>query len=60
MEVRAVRDGEEYLGWKVHLLGTKPGDITAFLAVDDFVFLRGAETCETLPEGAGTTTTSSR
>ena len=36
MEVRAVFQEEQYIGWKVHMLGTKPGDISAFIAVDDF------------------------
>ena len=58
MEVRAARHDEEYVGWKVHMLGTKPGDMTAFIAVDDFEFKRGDEICMTLPEGAGTTSSS--
>ena len=36
MEVRAVFQDDQYIGWKVHMLGTKPGDLTAFIAVDDF------------------------
>jgi hypothetical protein len=57
MEVRAVEHSGAYTGWKVHLLGTKPGDMTAFLAVDDFTFKQGDDICETLPAGAGPATT---
>ena len=28
-----------YMGWKVHILVTKPGDIKAYVAVDDFRYI---------------------
>jgi hypothetical protein len=36
VEVRAVLDGSHYLPWRMFMLGLKPGDMTAYVAVDDF------------------------
>ena len=58
VELRSVMENEKFLNWKIKVDAVKPGDLTAFIAVDDFA-LHPGDICETMPTDAGVTTTSS-
>ena len=58
VELRTVMEQENYLNYKISVMAVKPGDMTAFIAVDDFAF-HVTDTCETFPTDAGVTATSS-
>ena len=57
VELRTVKVEEKYANWKINMKAFKPGDMAAFVAVDDFAF-HISDICETMPPaaGAGTTT----
>jgi len=55
VELRSVLVEEKYVSWKINVVATKPGDMKAFVAVDDFAFIV-SDICETMPKpGDGTT-----
>ena len=56
VELRSVMENEKYLNWKIKVDAVKPGDLTAFIAVDDFA-LHPGDICETLPVPGDSTTT---
>ena len=59
IQLKALSVEERHVNWKVNMLAAKPGNMQAFIAVDDFSF-RHTEGCHTLPspDGGSTTTTS--
>ena len=56
VHIRSVMVDEKYVDWRINVLATKPGDMTAFIAVDDFAF-HISDTCEILPVPQEGTTT---
>ena len=47
---------EKYLDWNITIMGIKPGNLEAFIAIDDFAF-HPTDICETKPQDAGFITT---
>ena len=56
VEIRSFMVEEKYSNWQLTIMGTKPGDMPAWIAIDDFAF-HPCEFCETLPPDAGESTT---
>ena len=56
VELRSVLVEEKYVNWKINVVATKPGNMTAFVAVDDFAFIV-SDICETMPNPGEDTTT---
>ena len=54
VELRSVMVEEKYLNYRINVMAVKPGDMTAFIAVDDFAF-HIDDICEIMPQGAGVT-----
>ena len=57
VELRSEMVEDKYVDWQITVMGIKPGDMKAFIAVDDFAFRR-TDICNTLPAPEQTTTTS--
>ena len=55
VEIRSEMVDEKYVDWQILVMGIKPGDMEAFIAVDDFGFKR-TDICERLPAPDLTTT----
>ena len=55
IELRSIMVEEKYVNWKINVMAVKPGDVAAFVAVDDFAFLV-SDICETMPIPGGDTT----
>ena len=53
IELRSEMVEDKYVNWMITIMGVKPGNLEAFIAVDDFAF-HSTDICETLPPGAGT------
>ena len=47
---------EKYLDWNITIMAIKPGNLEAFIAVDDFAF-HPTDICETKPQDAGSIST---
>ena len=56
VELRSVMVEEKWVNWKINVMAVKPGDMSAFIAVDDFAF-HISDICETMPQAAGGGTT---
>ena len=61
IHIRSHMVEEKYADWNITIMGVKPGDMAAFIAIDDFAF-HPTDICETKPVDAGemTTTTTSK
>ena len=55
VELRSIMVEEKYVNWKINVVAIKPGDMAAFVAVDDFAF-HISDICETMPIPDGGTT----
>lgn len=58
VELRSEMVEDKYVDWQITVMGIKPGDMKAFIAVDDFGFRR-TDICELLPPEEPSTTTAS-
>ena len=58
VELRSEMVDDKYVDWQITVLGAKPGDMEAFIAVDDFAF-HPSDVCMTMPAPGPTSTTSS-
>ena len=56
VELRSEMEDDKYVDWQITVMGVKPGDMEAFIAVDDFGFTR-TDICETMPTPQPSTTT---
>ena len=53
VHVRSEMAEDKYANWMITIMGVKPGEMEAFIAVDDFAF-HPTDLCETIPHSAGT------